>query len=111
MAANGILFAILLVSVATLTQASQVTQKEKARLFDSDSDKTSLTFDAGTGFIILMAFLIAAAAVFFGFFQADALKSPGYAAPTAYASPPVYAQEESSYSVHRSLEDAANKYQ
>ncbi|XP_027218553.1 uncharacterized protein [Penaeus vannamei] len=116
MASNGILVAVLLVSVAALTQASQVTQKETARLFDSNTDGTSLTLDSGTAFVILMAFLVAIGAIFFGFLKNDPLKndpfkSQSYAAPTAYASAPVYAQEEHSYSVHRSLEDAANKYQ
>ncbi|XP_042865693.1 uncharacterized protein LOC122249139 [Penaeus japonicus] len=110
MAANGMLFAVLL-SVAALTQASEVTQKENARLFNTDDNTTSVTFDSGTGFIILLAILVGIAALLFGFFQNDSLKASGYAAPTAYASAPAYAQEESSYSVHRSIEEAANKYQ
>ncbi|XP_042865684.1 uncharacterized protein LOC122249131 [Penaeus japonicus] len=119
MAAKGLfIFAVLACFVAFSHANETPNKKTDGRLFSSGDTSLSIDTD-GLLMLIVLAVIVGIVGVALGVFSNGKTDLTGYAAPSAYAASapaytapaPAYAHEESAYTVHRSMEDAHNKYQ
>ncbi|XP_042865694.1 uncharacterized protein LOC122249140 [Penaeus japonicus] len=109
MASRAMFLAVLLASACV--QAEEATPSADDRVITAQNGNLVLSTDLFVYAGIVVMTVLGIIAVI-GFFIPKEEFPTGYYAPSAYAVPaPVYTQEHSSYSVHRSLEKAANKYQ
>ncbi|XP_027225144.2 uncharacterized protein [Penaeus vannamei] len=122
MAFQGVFYAVFFALVASSLAAEK---KEKAAEEDGrffltgtgNNSNTSITVSSDVIYLLaVVAFGLIATAIVAAIVGVGVGSSTGdysYSAPTSYAaySAPAPAYEESSYAVHRSLEDAAQKFQ
>ncbi|XP_027225129.2 uncharacterized protein [Penaeus vannamei] len=109
MAAHGITFAALLLTLAALTHAADAAHKSDARLLFENADK-SVTMGAESLFFIGAIFVgLLLVSSFLGLFgtTAKVAQPYDYASATGYG-PPVY--EEKTTFIQQLIEDAINKF-
>ncbi|XP_037798176.1 uncharacterized protein LOC119593320 [Penaeus monodon] len=110
MAAQGTFFAALLLCLSAVTLAKEETPESRL-FFSSENTSATLPMSSIMSIGALAVGLLVLVAIF-TFIGGETKEAVSYAAPTSYAAPaPSYGNEESSYSVLRSINEASDRYQ